>query len=235
MLLFALRVTLFVLAVVAAYLTVKRFNEHIAAVIVSIALALAYIVVLIATKWTVFAIPKIILFLVVFLFAKMNHRSVSGKYFDRYFNISLIVLVLSYAIGIIAYFGNIKTVEEPVVTLTTQEIVCANDGTSTEGNIKGGGFIVWSVQGSLEEEMVYRYYYRLDNGGMKIGQVDANKATLFDLEDGKQPYIEKVEKKYYQLNYNHDPVDEYSSEIVEEYNIYIPKGSVGNVYEFDAA
>ena len=120
------------------------------------------------------------------------------------------------------------------VTISTQEIMSATDGTMVEGNISGGGFLVYHISGSINENPVYRYYYQLEDGGIKLGQIPANLTTIYYIGSNETPYIEASTTRpcygYYPKTGKHALSNEYSSTI---YKLYVPEGSILEIFQFD--
>ena len=203
----------------------------------SVFFAIAFIVVLCISNWNYYAIAKIIALILLCV-----SIITWGFTYEPVLQVLAIVLVIpllflgSFIFKSFQLGENIKEVEEPKISISSQELLCANDGTITTGNLSGGGgFLVFSVIGSSEEESVYKYYYLLPDGGAKLGQVKADDTTIYYIDSDEKPHLDKITTTYYSLDYNESPPKECRHKSTVTYKLYVPKGSVGNVYEFDAA
>lgn len=120
------------------------------------------------------------------------------------------------------------------VEISTIEIMSATDGTMVQGNISGGGFWVYHISGSIDESPVYRYYYQLEDGGIKLGQIPANLTTIYFVENGKTPYIEVI-KATACTGYNTETGVHYLGSTSTNYKLNVPEGSILEVFQFDGS
>ena len=63
--------------------------------------------------------------------------------------------------------------------ISTHKILTATDVTTVNGIISGGGCIVWHISGSVSETSVYRFYYQLEDGGMKLEEIPSESTTIY--------------------------------------------------------
>lgn len=235
-----LRIFLFVAPVIIALIASMGYipKEKIWTILVAISVVMGavFIVVLCITNWNYYAIAKIVA--LVLLLGSLIFFEFDWNPLPFVFSIVLIIPLVflgSFVFETFQLGKNIKEVEEPKVVISSQELLCANDGAITTGNVAGGGFVVFSVIGSVEEESVYKYYYLLPDGGAKLGQVNADETTIYYIDEGEKPRLDKVTTTYYSLDYNESPPKECRHKSTVTYKLYVPRGSISSVYEFDAA
>ena len=107
-----------------------------------------------------------------------------------------------------------------------RELVSIKDGTRKESY----GFLTMY---SNSERDVYSYYYMTENGGYKRETIEDYNVTIFE-EDNCTPRITKVTITYfYQYGFLGIKWNEIER-TEEEYNIYVPKGSIVREFELDA-
>ena len=92
-----------------------------------------------------------------------------------------VVSVIAFVVAFFIYHSNIKESDEKIVTVTSESIVCVKDGDSVEGEVSGGGFYVY---GEVSSKSVYKYYYTIEDGGIRQGSIPANSTTIYYLKDG---------------------------------------------------
>ncbi len=195
-------------------------------------LGITFCVLLITTNWNLFTIPKILLFISLCLYILFK------KDFDDCvpFWIGIVVTVIAFIVTGIMYLNNIERCEVPDVSTTRVTVICAKDNSSITGSISGS---ILYVHGSVSEESVYQYYYQLEDGGIKQGTIPAESTTIYFVEAGEEAYLETVITTEYWMNNNNIPATRcLELEALETsettYKLYVPEGSVTNVYEFDA-
>lgn len=105
-------------------------------------------------------------------------------------------------------------------------LVAVNDAYQVEGGGSFGSF-------AISENGVYRYYYQEKSGGIKQNYVSAENTTIFYTEEDEIPHLDKhvVTEKWYLRRHNQDSLR--SRETGTYWNLYIPKGSIREVYQLD--
>ena len=148
--------------------------------------------------------------------------------------IGIIAAIINGVIWVMNYESPyVDCKDEHVEVVETIEIKSVEDSTVVNGSVSGGGFLVWHhVSGSINETPVYRYYYQLPDGGMKIGEIPANSTTIYYIEDGKEPCIEVVKSKSCG-GYNPKTGDHRLQYTNTTYKLYVPEGSVLEDFQFD--
>ena len=152
--------------------------------------------------------------------------------FDCIYDILFVVFFIATIIGGVVHHKSIEKVKSQEVKVTTQDLVAIKDNSSIDGNKNRS---IFYVTGSIKEKAEYTYYYRLEDGGIKQGRINADSTTIYYVEDGKEPYLEITETTPYTDVYKKGVYlrrDEGQTSIT--YKLYVPEGSVQNVYEFDA-
>ena len=129
------------------------------------------------------------------------------------------------------YINNIEECKVPDVSITTCNVICAKDNSSITGGKLGS---IFYVQGSISEKSVYKYYYQLEDGGIKQGTIPAESTTIYFVEPEKDAYLETTVVTQYYINKNNTPATRQNETSVVTYNLYVPEGSITNVYEFNA-
>jgi len=120
------------------------------------------------------------------------------------------------------------------ITTSTIELISATDTTTVNGFISGGGCFVWHISGSASEKPVYRYYYHLDDGGMKLEEIPASSTTIYYIEDDKTPYIEVITSTKCE-GYHPEEGSHLLSDSTTTYKLYVPEGSILEVFQFDGS
>lgn len=143
------------------------------------------------------------------------------------FWIGIVVTVIAYIVAGIMYLGNLEKCEVPDVSTTSSTIICAKDNFSITGSIL-------YVHGSVSEESVYKYYYQLEDGGIKQGTIPADSTTIYFVKAGEEAYLETIVTTEYWMNDNNTPATRCLGTSKTTYKLYIPEGSVTNMYEFNA-
>lgn len=233
----ALKIILCILAVVAFFMagitstspdsySRERSKLNIALNIIGVLLVFAFGVVQITTHWTVFAIPKILLLFAICIIVKSfffddAEDSVNCIY------ACIIVVIVSYIIGGICYWHNIQECETPDISVEKVELVNAKDNLSVKGSFSIFG-------GEVHGEFVYAYYTKNEKGNFVLNMIPAENTEISYLSEGEQPYLEITTKTYYQLNTNNTPATKCQEYEEKSYVLYVPEGSIQEIFEFDA-
>lgn len=191
-------------------------------------LGITFCVLLITTNWKLFTIPKILLFISVCLYIlfKKEEWEFCGPFW-----IGIVITVIAFIVTGVMYFNNIKKCEVPDVSTTTCTVICAKDNSSIAGSMSGS---LLYVQGSVSEKSVYKYYYQVEDGGIKQGTIPADSTTIYFVKSGEEAYLERIVTTEYFLNNNNTPATRLYESSKTTYKLYVPEGSITNVYEFNA-
>lgn len=201
-------------------------NSNIVAGIAGV-LGITFCVLLIITNWNLFTIPKILLFISVCLYILFKEAS----YACIPFWISIVVTAIAFIATGIMYLNNIEDCAVPDVSITSTKVICAKDNASVTGNISRS---IFYVQASVSEESVYKYYYQLEDGGIKQGTIPSESTTIYFVKSGEDAYLETIVTTEYSLNKNNTPATRWYESSKTTYKLYVPEGSITNVYEFNA-
>lgn len=137
-----------------------------------------------------------------------------------------IVLIIDFAL-IFVIVANISTsVKSEQVEEQYRELISLKAGTRQEGK-------EFLITYSYLEKDVYSYYYRTENGGYKRENIKDSNVTIFE-EDNCTPRITKVITTYFTQYEMFGIKSTGSNEQEEEYNIYVPKGSIVREFKLDA-
>lgn len=236
----ALKIILCILALIGAFginLCLSESFRRVTTIIVSAIttiLTIAFCVLIVTTHWNYFAIPKILLNLTILIGIVFHDLS---DYYDEFgwFYVGILVTIIAYIIAGFMWLDNwahnFENPDTPEITTTSQEIMCARDSFAVNGRVQGG---VFYVSGSVSEKPVYRYYYQLNDGGVKLGTIDANSTTIYFIEEDDVPHLDTMVYTYYIINHNKEPAAKEINKTETRYELYVPKGSVISVYKFDA-
>lgn len=190
-------------------------------------LGITFCVLLITTNWNLFTMPKILLFISVCLYI---------LFCDEWdacvpFWISIVITIIAFIVTRVMYLNNIEKCEVPDVSTTTCTVICAKDNSSIAGSISGS---IFYVQGSVSEKSVYKYYYQLEDGGIKQDTIPAESTTIYFVKSGEDAYLETIVTTEYYLNNNNTPATRWNESSKTTYKLYVPEGSITNMYEFNA-
>ena len=147
------------------------------------------------------------------------------------FWLGILVTVISFVITGVMYLNNTEECEVPDVSITTCTVICAKDNFSLTGSMSGG---ILYVHGSVSGESVYIYYYQTEDGGIKQGTIPVDSTTIYFTKPGEEAYLETIITTEYMINNNNTPATRFGESSKTTYKLYVPEGSVTNVYEFDA-
>lgn len=149
----------------------------------------------------------------------------------------VILLVVALAIGIPSICG-IAIINDRIDTYETLEetqgIVAIQDNSQVTGS--GNAFYV-----SINTEGVYTYYYQLDDGGYKQGQVSAEDTIIYEEDNCENPSVQRYES-YTQNNWSEtwtkillfsSKQDKWESGSTR-YEIHVPKGTIVQDFTLDA-
>lgn len=190
-------------------------------------LGIIFCVLLITTNWNLFTIPKILLFISVFLYILFKEEYEACVPFW----IAIVITIFAYIVAFKMYMDNIETSEIPDIKIKKYTLVSAKDGSSINGNMNC--YIMYS-NGTLSERPVYKYYYKIEDGGIRMGTIPADSTTIYFLKDGEEPYLEKILTTSYAINNNDNPPTRYWETTTTTYKLYVPESAVTNAYEFNA-
>ncbi len=229
----ALKIILCILAVVAFFMAgfngvdpfyhrVTLSKSSIALNIIGILLVFAFGAVQIITHWTVFTIPKIVLLLAICIM--VEELCFDGESITIFM---FMIVIVSYIIGGICYVRNIKECENPDISEKKVELVNAKDNLS----VKGSSYL---LGGEVHGEFVYAYYTKNEKGNFVLNMIPAKDTEISYLSEGEQPYLEITTKTYYSLNTNNTPANKCREHNKTSYVLYVPEGSIQEMFEFDA-
>ena len=179
----------------------------------------------------------VLLYLIVVGYYYMKNNTYDHPFGNALLQAFLILAVLYLLFCFVSCANFVDAFEEcntNHITTSTIKLISATDTTTVNGIISGGGCIVWHISGSVSETPVYRYYYQLDDGGLKLGEIPASSTTIYYIEDGKIPYIEVVTSTKCD-GYNPEADSHLLSDSTTTYKLYVPEGSILEVFQFDGS
>lgn len=145
----------------------------------------------------------------------------------------LVSFVIVAFIQFNTYWGNFVDCEDPTITISTTNIIGANDTFSVTGNMSGGLFY---TTGSISEELVYYYYYKNENGDIVSGHIPAEETKIILIRQGEGiPRVEAITTTPCQTDYNVTPPEHIlkTGLATTTYKLYVPDGSVLDEFIFD--
>lgn len=120
------------------------------------------------------------------------------------------------------------SVEREIISST--ELMAANDGQQFDGSVRSSLF---ATTFTISENGAYRYYYQIENGGIKQGYVDADETTIYYTKEDETPHLDYLTSYTYSVHIkNNEPHKEKTNEKTW-YELYVPEGSVVEAYVFD--
>ena len=187
----------------------------------------SFCILLIIIKPNVLVIPKILLYASCCL-------AILYKEEDEWcipFWKCIALTVVAFCITGLIYIFNVEISEIPEVVTTNIKIVCVKDNSYITGQMSGG---VFYKNGSISEEHVYNYYYETGDGGIKLGTIPAEDTVICYVDSEEDVRLERIETINYAINNNNTPATKIKHAPIITYKLYVPKGSIDNVYTFDA-
>ena len=195
---------------------------------IPVILGVIFCILIIVTKWNLFAIPKLLLFISCCLWLVFVGDDDWGS---LPFFVGMFITIISYMVSGVLYFKNVREDETPDITATNTPIICAKDNSTISGNMSGG---IFYVQASVSEKSEYHYYYQQEDGGIKLGTIPADDTTIYYVEEGENAYLQTIVETTYTWDYNNDPATIWDETSETTYKLYVPEGSITSVYELDA-
>lgn len=192
-------------------------------------LCITFCVLLITTNCNLFTIPKILLFVSVCLYISFFKKDLDAACVPFWIGIG--VTVISFVVTGVMYLNNFEKCEVPDISITNCTVICAKDNSSLTGSMSGG---ILYVHGSVSEEAVYKYYYQIEDGGIKQGTIPVDSTTIYFVKPGEEAHLETIITTEYWMDNNNTPATRCDEISKTTYKLYVPEGSVTNVYEFDA-
>ena len=149
----------------------------------------------------------------------------------------LAILTCLSAVAVIGFliFGGICCASQPAIpvereVLSSVELVAAKDSYQSEGkladNLLGTTF-------AISDHGVYRYSCRGENGGIKQDFVDAAETTIYPVKGGEAPHLDCITSYEYKTHLRNNETYKAKNDEKTWYELYVPKGSVVEAYEFD--
>lgn len=190
-------------------------------------------------SWYVFAC----LFLIYFGFTFWEEDGWLRLYYEEYIerikpiqDILLIPTCIS-AVAVIGFlvFGGICCASQPAIpvereVLSSVKLVAVKDSYQSEGkladNLLGTTF-------TISDHGVYRYYCRGENGGIKQDFVDAAETTIYPVKGGEAPHLDCITSYEYKTHLRNNETYKAKNDEKTWYELYVPKGSVVEAYEFN--
>ena len=188
-------------------------------VIIATLLGSIFCALLIITSRNVFTLPKILLFISVCLYILFKEKFNVCVPFWK----GIAVTVVIFSVTVIIYVDNLEKCEVPEISITSTTVICAKDNDSITGSISGN---IWYVPESGKEEAIYKYYYQLEDGGIKQGNIPADSTTIYFLKSGEKAHLETIVTTEYWVNYNNSPSTRCFETSEITYKLYVPENSV---------
>ena len=132
-------------------------------------------------------------------------------------------------------FGGIWCASQPTIpvereVLSSVELIAAKDSYQSESkltdNLLGTTF-------AISDHGVYRYYYQSENGGVKQDFVGADETTIYPTKENEAPHLDCITSYEYKTHFRNNKAYKTKNDEKTWYELYVPKGSVVEAYEFD--
>lgn len=140
----------------------------------------------------------------------------------------LLVAFFIYGGAIAPNFLPQTVVEREIVSKT--DLVAANDGQRIDGEFHSGLF---TATFTISEDGVYRYYYRVEDGGIKQDWVPADETTIYYSKNEESPHLDKIVSYTVVTHMRNNQPQETKRNETSWYELYVPEGSVVEAYVFD--
>lgn len=149
--------------------------------------------------------------------------------------LSILTCISAVATLWLLIFGGIFCASQPATpvereVLSSVELIAAKDSYQSESkltdNLPGTTF-------AISDHGVYRYYCRGENGGIKQDFVDAVETTIYPTKENEAPHLDCITSYEYKTHFRNNKAYKTKNDEKIWYELYVPKGSVVEAYEFD--
>ena len=114
-----------------------------------------------------------------------------------------------------------------LITAYDRQLISLSDGTNISGKMTGSLFLSSAY---IDEELVYRYYYKTEDGGYKLDWVKAKHVTIY--EDATSETARYEFRYYYKYNVDKQGGKCWDRESYE-CKFHIPPNSIIRSFELD--
>lgn len=161
---------------------------------------------------------------------------------DRYV-VRFVIFSVTQLVGFFGLIGIGTLSYEEVVQTDDWELVSLTDNSEISGSGSSGLFY---VHVSIDTDEVYSFYYKVNNGGVKRGKVDADYTTIYEKDDCTPHVVEhtlytknkmnKVLMAILTFGYYSNPIQpiQPSQTSQKTYEIYTPTGTILRTFSQDA-
>lgn len=214
---FWIEIIIYILLLIAIGIGHEKFEfssrkTKIKIVICAIAI-ISLIITYIPIRFTVFTIPRLILFtsigLTIYLFGE--------GYFEEIFSIGSLITFLAYLIAIIVYIINIENCEPDIKIKDTPIVAITTDENNRD----------WYILYELSE---YTYCYQDKNKDIKLVSIPANSTKIHYIKDDEKPHLEKKIKTTYSCYKGDRNNTNWDGNEKVTYKLCIPKKSIRYSY-----
>ena len=230
----ALKILLAICAFVSLYFFRKTFLDTTAPELrkarISICLFLgftvAFFLTVYLTNYNHFYVVKVLAFATVCFYIAFANE------YNKYYIAAVGIVVIVVTWGLII-FSHVEKCEEPTITTYTTYILSMNDHSAVKGSISGGAFY---VRGSVDEHLVYYYYYKNENGNIVPGHIPADSTEIVPMKNGDAlPRIVRIDETPCYMNYNSNPPYHglYTNLTTTRYELYVPETTTPKEFVLD--
>lgn len=232
----ALQILLCICAFLALYFFRKTFLDTTAPKLrqarISIGLFLvftvAFFLTVYLTNYNHFYVVKILAFVTVCYYI---------AFADEYSNISCWITVVGIVITLVVlgwqFFSHIEHCEEPNITTSTTYILSMNDHSAVKGSVSGTTFY---VSGSVDEHLVYYYYYKNEKGNIVPGNIPADLTEIIPIQNSNDPpRIVRIDETPCYTDYNCNPAEHrlQTAFTTTRYELYVPESATPKEFTLD--
>lgn len=191
-----------------------------------IAFTIAFWIAVYFTNYDYSFAAKVVFFISVCLYIAFHGSEEEG------FWVIIVGAIIALFMCFIGYGNNIKYCETPTIATSTINIIGANDTFTVTGDVSGGMFY---ISGSIDEKLVYYYYYKNENGNIVPGHIPADSTEIVPMTNNQGvPRIEKtVTTKCYMDYNNNPPTHVITDSSTATYKLYVPVTAVTDEFIFD--
>lgn len=158
---------------------------------------------------------------------------------DKYV-VRFVIFTVTTLVGFFGLIGIGTLSYEEVVQTNDWKLVSLTDSNEISGSGSSGLFY---IHVSIDTDEVYSFYYKVNNGGVKRGKVDADYTTIYEKDDCTPHVVEhttytknkmnKVLMAILTFGYYSNPIQPIQP-IQKTYEIYTPTGTILRTFSQDA-
>lgn len=188
-----------------------------------ICLYIAHAVLKIATNYTLFTIPWLLLLATICLFIIFVSEYDIDDAWPSF--IVGVIAISAYVITGLIYLENVVACEPVEQSVTSTKVICEYATENKEENSMG---IYYICSDFYTEE--YKFYIKQEDGGIEQQTLEEDQTTIYYVDSIDEVRWEVVEYKTYYINKNRNPAEECLESTVYKNKLYVLEGSIITIY-----